>query len=150
MAHCRIYTSSSSGHLVSGMIYRIECKVALDIKMKTTLVMDQWQCSVQHAHSQASIFLRIGRQDIHCMASSPWFKVDCWLILRNQLIHTFIMDGNFSAEHMRCREGDADTLLSAGMAFMANPDAFNTHLLSGQEYSQVCHFIPYASQLMLK
>ena len=43
------------------------------------------------------------------------------------------MDGNFSAEHMRCRGGEADTLLSAGMAFMANPDAFNTHLLSGKK-----------------
>src|ERR1700761_1836787 len=52
------------------------------------------------------------------------------------------MDGNFSAEHMRCRGETSDPPLSAGMAFMANPNSFNTHLLSGQEYSQVCHFIP--------
>ena len=45
------------------------------------------------------------------------------------------MDGNFSAEHMRCREGEAEALLAAEMAFMANPNSFNTHLLSGQEYS---------------
>ena len=60
------------------------------------------------------------------------------------------MDGNFSAEHMRCRGGEADTPLSAGMTFMANPDAFNTHLLSGQEYSQVCGAIPYAPWLILE
>ena len=59
------------------------------------------------------------------------------------------MDGNFSAEHMRCR-GEADAPLSAGMAFMANPYAFNTHLLSGQEYSQVCGIIPYVPWLMLE
>ena len=56
------------------------------------------------------------------------------------------MDGNFSAEHMRFRGGDADAPLSAGMAFMANPDAFNTHLLSRQEYSQsVASFPMYHS-----
>jgi hypothetical protein len=48
------------------------------------------------------------------------------------------MDGNFSAEHMRCRTGEKDVLLSAGMAFMANPDLFMAHLRSGKESIQVC------------
>ena len=47
------------------------------------------------------------------------------------------MDGNFSAEHMRCRTGDADLPLSAGMAFMANPNSYKAHLHSGQEIVQV-------------
>ena len=50
---------------------------------------------------------------------------------------------------MRCR-GEADAPLSAGMAFMANPDAFNTHLHSGQEYGQVCGIILYVPWLMLE
>ncbi|KAI9432529.1 hypothetical protein H4582DRAFT_2083395 [Lactarius indigo] len=54
----------------------------------------------------------------------------------NQLIRTFIMDGNFSAEHMRCRTGDTDVPLSVGMAFMANPNSYKAHLHSGQEISQ--------------
>ncbi|KAI9430515.1 hypothetical protein H4582DRAFT_1823951 [Lactarius indigo] len=54
----------------------------------------------------------------------------------NQLIQTFIMDGNFSAEHMRCRTGEADVPLLAGMAFMANPNSYKAHLHSGQEISQ--------------
>jgi hypothetical protein len=48
------------------------------------------------------------------------------------------MDGNFSAEHMRCRTGEKDVPLSAGMAFMANPDSYKTHLMSGKETIQVC------------
>jgi sigma54-dependent transcription regulator len=48
------------------------------------------------------------------------------------------MDGNFSAEHMRCRTGETDVPLSAGMAFMANPDSFKAHLHSGKEIVQVC------------
>jgi hypothetical protein len=48
------------------------------------------------------------------------------------------MDGNFSAEHMRCRTREADVPLSSGMAFMANPDSYKAHLHSGQEIDQVC------------
>ncbi|KAH9172399.1 hypothetical protein EDB89DRAFT_1906254 [Lactarius sanguifluus] len=39
-------------------------------------------------------------------------------------------------EHMRCRTGDADLPLSAGMAFMANPNSYKAHLHSGQEMVQ--------------
>jgi hypothetical protein len=58
-------------------------------------------------------------------------------LLRDQLIRTFIMDGNFSAEHMKHRSGERDVSLSAGMAFMANPNSYKAHLRSGQEYGQV-------------
>ncbi|KAF8261851.1 hypothetical protein EI94DRAFT_1604708 [Lactarius quietus] len=60
---------------------------------------------------------------------------DDWKIRynENQLVRTFIMDGNFAAEHMRCRSGDKDVPLSPGMAFMANPEAYKTHLKSGQD-----------------
>jgi hypothetical protein len=47
------------------------------------------------------------------------------------------MDGNFSAEHMKHRSGDRDVSLSAGTAFMANPDSYKAHLRSGQEVAQV-------------
>jgi len=57
---------------------------------------------------------------------------------RKQLIRTFIMDGNFSAEHMRHRSGEKDISLSAGMAFMANPELYKAHLRSGREIVQVC------------
>ncbi|KAH9024235.1 hypothetical protein EDB84DRAFT_1273986 [Lactarius hengduanensis] len=53
----------------------------------------------------------------------------------NELIRTFIMDGNFSAEHMRHRSGERDVALSAGMAFMANPELYKAHLRSGTEIS---------------
>jgi hypothetical protein len=54
------------------------------------------------------------------------------------MVRTFIMDGNFSAEHMRYRTKEADVALSPGMAFMANPDVFRSHLRSGAEMVQVC------------
>jgi hypothetical protein len=51
------------------------------------------------------------------------------------------MDGNFSAEHMRCRTAEKDTPLSAGMAFMANPNQYKAHLHSGQETIQVSVYL---------
>jgi hypothetical protein len=48
------------------------------------------------------------------------------------------MDGNFSAEHMKSRTGGSDVPLSAGMAFMANPDSYKVHLDSVKEVPQVC------------
>jgi hypothetical protein len=47
------------------------------------------------------------------------------------------MDGNFSAEHMCYRTTEKDVLLSPGMAFMANPDLYKTHLQSRAEMIQV-------------
>jgi hypothetical protein len=46
------------------------------------------------------------------------------------------MDGNFSAEHMRYQTSDKDVALSPGMAFMANPDLYKSHLRSGAEIVQ--------------
>ncbi|KAF8256928.1 hypothetical protein EI94DRAFT_1636053, partial [Lactarius quietus] len=45
-----------------------------------------------------------------------------------QLIQTFIMDGNFSAEHMHHRSGEKEVSLSPGMAFMANLESYRAHL----------------------
>ena len=49
----RIYTNNYSGHPASGVTYRIESLVGLDMAMRTSPWMDQWHCSVQRAPSQA-------------------------------------------------------------------------------------------------
>jgi hypothetical protein len=59
------------------------------------------------------------------------------------------MDGNFSAEHMKHRSGDKDISLSPGMAFMANPGKYKSHLRSGTEIVQVCHLLSDMDWLMI-
>jgi hypothetical protein len=63
------------------------------------------------------------------------------------------MDGNFSAEHMRCRSGEQDAPLSAGMAFMANPELYASHLHSGKETIQVftapLHFVQCTTHIFI-
>jgi hypothetical protein len=56
------------------------------------------------------------------------------------------MDGNFSAEHMRCRTTEAEIPLSPGMAFMASPDSYKAHLNTGKEIAQVNGIFTYSSQ----
>jgi hypothetical protein len=51
------------------------------------------------------------------------------------------MDGNFSVEHMCCRSRLQDALLSAGMAFMADPELYHKHLHSGQQTVPVCIYV---------
>ncbi|KAF8260169.1 hypothetical protein EI94DRAFT_1773752 [Lactarius quietus] len=55
---------------------------------------------------------------------------------RKQLIRTFIMDGNFSAEHMKHRSREKDIALSAGMGFMADPKPYKAHLQTGWQIDQ--------------
>ncbi|KAH9024318.1 hypothetical protein EDB85DRAFT_2075192 [Lactarius pseudohatsudake] len=88
-------------------------------------------------HQNGGIPATDGSMAIFCPACpQPGINLpDDWKI-RNQLIRTFIMDGNFSAEHMRCRTRETDVPLSSGMAFMANPNSYKAHLHSGQEVSQ--------------
>ena len=57
------------------------------------------------------------------------------------------MDGNFSAEHMKHRSGERDIPLSAGMAFMANPDSYKAHLLSAKDMGQGCVFLTSQTHL---
>ena len=42
----RIYANNYSGHPTSGVTYRIESIVGLDVAMRTSPWMDQWHCSV--------------------------------------------------------------------------------------------------------
>ncbi|KAI0258038.1 hypothetical protein BC834DRAFT_975774 [Gloeopeniophorella convolvens] len=45
-----------------------------------------------------------------------------------ELVRTFIMDGNFTAEHMRARTSDDEVPLSEGTSFMAEPTRYKEHL----------------------
>ncbi len=46
------------------------------------------------------------------------------------------MDGNFSAEHIRYQTRERDVALSLGMAFMASPELYGSHLQSRAEIAQ--------------
>ncbi|KAF8266187.1 hypothetical protein EI94DRAFT_1772183 [Lactarius quietus] len=55
---------------------------------------------------------------------------------RKHLIRTFIMDGNFSVEHMKHRSREKDIALSAGMGFIADPEPYKAHLQTRRQIDQ--------------
>jgi hypothetical protein len=55
-----------------------------------------------------------------------------WVYMRG-----FVMDGNFSAEHMAMRKPDDDVFLSDGTAFMVGTKDYKAHLAQATEYKYV-------------
>ena len=100
-------------------------------------MMGRWPYFAPHALNLASIFHQIGKKNILCMCA-PYLRIFTitYCMDSNELIRTFIMDGNFSAEHMQYRTTEKEVSLSPGMAFMANPDIYKAHLRSGSEMHQ--------------
>jgi hypothetical protein len=56
-----------------------------------------------------------------------------WLYTRS-----YVMDGNFSAEHLKMRRPDTDVRLSDGLGFMVTSGDYKAHLNLAVERSQVC------------
>jgi hypothetical protein len=60
-----------------------------------------------------------------------------WVYMRG-----FVMDGNFSAEHMAMRRPENDVPISEGTAFMVGDKDYKAHLASAWEDKQVCSLSP--------
>jgi len=58
-----------------------------------------------------------------------------WLYTRS-----IVIDGNFSAEHLKMRRPEADVGLSPGGRYMVEPRRYESHLDTGKEIKQVCLF----------
>ena len=55
-----------------------------------------------------------------------------WLYTRS-----IVIDGNFSAEHLKMRQPEADVALSPGGRYMVEPERYELHLSTGKEVKQV-------------
>ena len=49
-----------------------------------------------------------------------------------------VIDGNFSAEHLKMRQPEQDVSLSPGGRYMVEPKRYELHLNTGKEIKQVC------------
>jgi len=55
-----------------------------------------------------------------------------WLFTRS-----IVIDGNFSAEHLKMKQPDGDVALSSGGRYMVEPNRYELHLNTGKEIKQV-------------
>ena len=77
-----------------------------------------------------------------------------WLYTRSVVI-----DGNFSAEHLKMKQPEEDVALSPGGRYMVEPKRYELHLKTGKEIKQVStcrkqqyyklNIIPYRSHFAL-
>jgi hypothetical protein len=58
-----------------------------------------------------------------------------WLYTRS-----IVIDGNFSAEHLKMKRPEEDIALSPGGRYMVEPKRYGLHLNTGKEIKQVCLF----------
>jgi hypothetical protein len=87
--------------------------------------------------NQASTFLVIGKKiqkgnRLH-VSSGLTFTLCRWVYTRS-----IVIDGNFSAEHLKMRRPDEDVALSPGKRYMVEPHKYELHLSMGSETKQVC------------
>jgi len=60
------------------------------------------------------------------------FMVFRWLYTRS-----IVIDGNFSAEHLKMKQPEEDVALSPGGRYMVEPKRYELHLNTGKEVKQV-------------
>jgi hypothetical protein len=58
---------------------------------------------------------------------------------QSKYIRSFVMDGNFKAEHMNMKNAGDDVSLSEGTGFMVKDKEYKEHIRVSKETKEVCH-----------
>lgn len=61
---------------------------------------------------------------------------------RWKYMRSIVMDGNFSAEHLRMRRPEDDVVLGDGDAFMVGDETYKKHLAIAIEHKEVDDNVP--------
>ena len=67
-----------------------------------------------------------------------------WLYTRS-----IVIDGNFSAEHLKMKQPEEDVALSPGGRYMVEPKRYELHLSTGTESKQVSAFDRYIVTILI-
>jgi hypothetical protein len=61
------------------------------------------------------------------------------VLIRSRWLYTrsVVIDGNFSAEHLKMKRPEQDVALSPGGRYMVEPKRYELHLNTGKEFKQV-------------
>ena len=59
------------------------------------------------------------------------------ILYRRQLVRSLVVDGNFTADHLRQRRAEDDVLLMEGQGMMTSHQPFSNHLAVAKETVEV-------------
>src|SRR5882724_11856328 len=100
-----------------------------------------WPCFAQLAHNQASIFQRAGSTIPMSECSCCGLCCGCCLMLDfatgGFLGEHLVVDGNFTADHMKMRCPEDDVNLTHGYGYVVEEDRYKQHLLDAEEFKEV-------------
>ena len=74
------------------------------------------------------------------------------MFCRNEIMRSFVSDGNFKANHLRQKRPEDDVWLTSGEGMMAERTAYASHLAIAQETTEVhatCYFRPVNCMLTI-
>ena len=94
------------------------------------------QYSAQHVLSLISTFLKGGKMTQRGI-SFVFFITIMLIISRWLYTRSIVIDGNFSAEHLKMKQPQDDIALSPGGRYMVEPKRYELHLDTGKEFNQV-------------
>lgn len=69
-----------------------------------------------------------------CSSDTDWNNLNSWLVMQR-----YVVDGNFTAQHMIMKQPSLDVALSDGLAYMVENADYQAHLSSAVESKEVCH-----------
>ena len=72
------------------------------------------------------------RYQLSILSMIVMLMISRWLYNRSVVI-----DGNFSAEHLKMKQPEGDFALSPGGRYMVEPKKYQLHLITGKEIKQV-------------
>jgi len=67
-----------------------------------------------------------------------------WLYTRS-----IVIDGNFTADHLKMKRPEEDIALSPGGRYMVEPQRYEAHLKTGQEIKQVCILLRFMIKFLM-
>jgi hypothetical protein len=107
------------------------------------LALETWHYFARHAHSQVLTSLMNGKTFLNrefrkCLVigNFPNNYVHRWLFRRS-----IVVDGNFSAEHMKMLRPDDDVRLANGEGYMVEEVSYQEHLKDSLDIREVKSFL---------
>ena len=110
------------------------------MKLKQNPSLENLQFSVQHVLSLVSIFLKGGRKTQRGIELIYLLVFQFLMDFRWLYTRSIVIDGNFSAEHLKMKQPEEDVALSPGGRCMVEPERYELHLSTGVEGRQVSVF----------
>jgi len=106
------------------------------------------QSSVQHVLNLVSIFLQNGLMIQRGMQFSHSSKL---VLITSRWLYTrsIVIDGNFTADHLKMKRPEEDIALSPGGRYMVEPQRYEAHLKTGQEIKQVCILLRFMIKFLM-